>query len=43
MKLEGMYQHWISLLEPGDYLLAQKLLENGGVDLTAGRGKFGWP
>jgi hypothetical protein len=42
MKLEGVSQHWISPLEPGDYLLAPELLENGGVDLTAGRGEFGW-
>jgi hypothetical protein len=42
MKLEGVSQHWISPLEPGDYLQAQELLEKGGVDLTAGRGEFGW-
>jgi hypothetical protein len=42
MNLEGVSHHLISPLEAGDYLLAQKLLEDGGVDLTAGRGEFGW-
>jgi hypothetical protein len=31
----------MSLLKQGDYLLAQKLLQIGGVDLTAGRGDYG--
>jgi hypothetical protein len=42
MELEGVSQHWISPLEPGDNLIAQELLENGGVDLTAGRCEFEW-
>jgi hypothetical protein len=42
MKMEGVSQQWISPLEPGDYLQAQGLLENDGIDLTAGRGEFGW-
>jgi hypothetical protein len=42
MKLEGVSQHWISPLELGYFLLAQKLLGNSDIDLTAGNREFGW-